>query len=129
MEKGKIYLCSELHSGRCFAVLNEEDARSWTKQNPGSNTYQEIQVLDKNNLPKHLMDELFNIGKNMPVFAGNLNSHQGAQELIDLGLAMRYEGDYVLTELGKEKIKEIKLQGAKMLADKSVVNQWCRKDN
>jgi len=79
-------------------------------------------------LQKSLVAELFNIGKNMPVFAGNLQSHQDANKLIELGLAMRYEGEYVLTEKGKEELKRIKLEGAKMLTDKSSVNKWARRE-
>ncbi len=74
-------------------------------------------------LSKCLIDELFNIGKNMPVFAGDLQSHQGAEELIELGLVMRYEGKYVLTEKGKE---EFKIESAKQIARRSVVNKWAK---
>lgn len=51
--------------------------------------------------------ELFNISQNMPVFAGNTISHQSARSLIDKRLAMKYEGEYVLTEAGKVIVKKI----------------------
>ena len=79
-------------------------------------------------LSKSQIAELFNIGNNMPVFAGKLQSHQSAQELIDLGLAMRYEGEYVLTEKGKDELKRIKIEGAKILTGQSSVNQWSPKN-
>lgn len=45
-------------------------------------------------------DEFQNIAYNQPVYAGNVLSHQGCRRLMDLGLVMRYEGDYVLTNKG-----------------------------
>lgn len=45
-------------------------------------------------------EEFDNISQNQPVFAGNVLSKQTSQALIDKGLAMRYEGDYVLTNKG-----------------------------
>lgn len=54
------------------------------------------------NLTKSQEAEFINIAKNQPVFAGNLQSHQGARELMDLDLVMRYEGEYVLTDKGSE---------------------------
>ena len=80
-------------------------------------------------LSKGLLAELWNISNNMPVDAGDLQSHQGAQELIDLGLAMRYEGKYVLTEKGKAEVLRIKMEGARMLADQSAVNRWAKKND
>ena len=52
-------------------------------------------------------EELKNIGKNQPVFAGDLQSSYSAKELTELGLVMRYDGKYVLTEKGKEKYNKI----------------------
>lgn len=75
-------------------------------------------------LSKSQTSELYHIGKNMPVFAGNIQSKQDAQDLIDFGLAMRYEGEYVLTEKGKEELNRRKLEGAKILAEQSSVNEW-----
>lgn len=70
-------------------------------------------------LSKSLVAELFNIGNNMPVPAGNLQSHQDAKELMDLGLAMRYEGQYVLTEKGKDELKRRKIESATRIANSS----------
>ena len=78
-------------------------------------------------LSKSLISELFNIGNNMPVFAGNLQSSQDANKLIDLGLVIRYEGKYVLTEKGKLELLRIKMEGADMIAKQSSVNQWAKK--
>lgn len=46
--------------------------------------------------------EFLNIARNQPVFAGHLQSHQGASELMDLGLVTRADGKYVLTDKGTE---------------------------
>lgn len=73
-------------------------------------------------LTKSQRAEFDNIAKNQPVFSGKLQSHQDAQELMNKGLAMRYDGDYVLTEKGKELKSD--LEGAAMIAKKSEVNQW-----
>lgn len=51
-------------------------------------------------LTPSLREEFNNIAKNQPVFAGNLLSHQGADDLYKLGLVFRYEGEYVLTDKG-----------------------------
>jgi predicted transcriptional regulator len=77
-------------------------------------------------LTKSQRAEFDNIAANQPVFAGNLQSHQDAKDLMDKGLVMRYEGEYVLTEKGKE--LKSNLEGAAMLAKKSVVNQWAKKN-
>ncbi len=64
--------------------------------------------MEKLNLTASEIEELKNIAKHQPVFAGNLQSHQGAQELINKGLALRYEGEYCLTEKGKELMDSFK---------------------
>jgi hypothetical protein len=51
-------------------------------------------------------EELRCIGLYQPVFAGDVLSKATSQTLIDKGLVMRYDGDYVLTELGKEEFKK-----------------------
>lgn len=78
-------------------------------------------------LSKSQISELFNIGNNMPVFAGNVLSKEVSHELIELGLAMKYEGKYVLTERGKEELLRIKIEGAKMISSNSAVNKWAEK--
>lgn len=53
-------------------------------------------------LDKNLEEEFELIGLYQPVFAGDVLSKEDSRQLIELGLAMKYEGDYVLTEKGKE---------------------------
>ncbi len=65
--------------------------------------------------------ELYNIGNNMPLDAGDLTAHEYGQDLIDMGLALRYEGKYCLTEAGKAELKERKIDAAKRLANRSVL--------
>lgn len=55
--------------------------------------------------------EFLNIAKNQPVFAGHLQSHQGASELMDLGLVMRYEGKYVLSNKGTDLKLKMNING------------------
>ena len=52
-------------------------------------------------LTKSERSEFNHIAKNQPVFAGNICSSQDAKSLMDKGLVFRYEGEYVLTEKGK----------------------------
>lgn len=78
-------------------------------------------------LSKCAIEELFNIGNNQPVFAGDTLSHQSAKELSDAKLTMRWEGDHVLTENGKIVLQYLKLDGASQLASKSAVNEWNKK--
>jgi hypothetical protein len=52
------------------------------------------------------LEELKCIGLYQPVFAGDVLSKETAKQLMDQGLAMQYEGDYVLTEVGKRKFQE-----------------------
>lgn len=67
-------------------------------------------------------DELKNIKENQPVFAGNLCSSNDAKSLIEKGYVMRYEGEYVLTEKGKELFESCK-QAAKDLANTSILRK------
>ena len=53
-------------------------------------------------LSKRLQEELKAIGMYQPVFSGDLLSKGDTQVLKKMGLVMGYEGDYVLTNLGKE---------------------------
>ena len=57
-------------------------------------------------MKKDELDELRCMGLYQPVFAGDVLSKQTARTLINMGLAMYYEGDYVLTEAGKTKFKK-----------------------
>lgn len=66
-------------------------------------------------------EELMNIGDNMPVFAGNLLSHETAHSLVKKGLAMTYEGEYVLTEEGKKLYRNI--LAARKIAAQSALNK------
>lgn len=69
--------------------------------------------MEGSNDERGIMEELCNIANNMPVFAGNTISHQTAQACVDRKWAMRYDGEFVLTELGKNIIaaNEIKCDG------------------
>jgi len=57
--------------------------------------------MEKLQLTTSEIDELKNIAKNQPVFSGNLSSSNDAKSLIDKKLVLRYEGEYCLTEKGK----------------------------
>jgi len=46
-------------------------------------------------------EELKNIAQNMPVFAGDTLSHDTVNSLVSKKLALRYEGEFCLTEYGK----------------------------
>ena len=58
-------------------------------------------------LNKRLQEELKAIGMYQPVFAGDLLSKGDTQVLKRMGLVMSYEGDYVLTNFGKETFIEL----------------------
>ena len=75
----------------------------------------------KPKLKKGDIDELFNIGNNMPVYAGDTLSHDTAHSLCRHKLALTYEGKYCLTELGKSVFKGFKLEAAKEIASHSAV--------
>lgn len=68
--------------------------------------------METTNDERGIMEELCNIAKNMPVFAGKLISHQTAQACLDRKWAMRYEGEYVLTELGKNIIGAFEIRSS-----------------
>ena len=53
-------------------------------------------------LSKRLQEELHAIGVYQPVFAGDLLSKGDTQVLKSKGLVCTYEGNYCLTERGKE---------------------------
>lgn len=58
-------------------------------------------------LTKTEVEELQNIGVYQPVFAGDIIGKSTCKALKEKGLVIQYEGDYVLTEAGKEKFKEL----------------------
>lgn len=58
-------------------------------------------------LNKTEIEELQNIGIYQPVFAGDVIGKSTCKGLKEKGLVMQYEGDYVLTEAGKAKFKEL----------------------
>lgn len=58
-------------------------------------------------ISKPELDEFFNIAQHMPVFPGHTMSHHTAKNLVNRALAMKYDGNYVLTEEGKRTIKQI----------------------
>jgi hypothetical protein len=66
------------------------------------------------------LSEFHLISKNQPVFAGNLASTYDANSLIELGFVMMYEGEYVLTEAGKE-LKQMMMEGALKIAKQSAL--------
>ncbi len=65
----------------------------------------------KTKLTAPLINELVNIGKNEPVFAGNVLSKYDSKKLIDLGLVTMCDGDYILTEAGKKEYLKKRLNG------------------
>lgn len=70
-------------------------------------------------LTKSQREEFDNIANNQPVFAGNVISKQTTKELVDMGLVMTYEGEYVLTEKGK--IKKSNLEAAEKIRDSGIL--------
>lgn len=89
-------------------------------------------------LSKSLVAELFNIGDNMPVFDGDLQSHYDAKELRELGLAMYwYDNDWetnksakqgwVLTEKGKEELLRIKMGVEAIQEAIEIIKNQCHK--
>jgi predicted transcriptional regulator len=74
------------------------------------------------NITKSEVEELKNIKKNQPVFAGDLQSSNDAKSLIEKGSVMRYEDKYVLTEKGKQLFEEFR-QAARDLANTSILRK------
>lgn len=58
-------------------------------------------------LSKGEKTELEVMGQYQPVFAGDVLSKEDSRSLISKGLALKYEGDYCLTEKGKKVFKEL----------------------
>ncbi len=79
----------------------------------------EMKILSGIRLSANERTEFDNISKNQPVFSGNLASSNDAKSLIEKGLVMRYEGEYVLTELGK--LLKSNLKAASNLRDSGII--------
>ena len=62
---------------------------------------------ESNKMTNLEFEELKNIDRNQPVCSGKVLSKESAQALINMGLSMHYEGEYVLTEAGKQKYSNI----------------------
>ena len=72
------------------------------------NLKEKMKTLSDIRLSVNERQEFDNITNNQPVFAGNLSSSNDTKQLIEKGLVMRYEGEYVLTELGKLLVSNLK---------------------
>ena len=83
------------------------------------NLVEKMKTLSDIKLSVNERQEFDNIANNQPVFAGNLSSSNDAKLLIEKGLVMRYEGEYVLTELGK--LLKSNLKAATDLRDSGII--------